>query len=134
VLAWVQIAVTGIVSAAITAFLPAPNGFQGAATAMHNAVVLAALTYMIVFNTMYAFWGQSTMQAFLSSAEAAVVFSLEPLTAGMVGVYLVGEKLRGLQLIGAALIIVAMISAEALPRILRKGIGVDHPQIDACAD
>jgi hypothetical protein len=62
--------VTGIVSAAITAFLPTPNGFQKAAIAMHNPAVLAALAYMIVFNTMYAFWGQSTMQAFLSSTEA----------------------------------------------------------------
>jgi hypothetical protein len=54
----------------ITAFLPARSGFQGAATAMHSPVVLSDLAYMVGFNTMYAFWGQSTMQAFLSSTEA----------------------------------------------------------------
>ena len=35
---------------------------------------------------------------------AAVVFSLEAVTAGVVGVCLIGEKLSGLQLAGAALI------------------------------
>jgi hypothetical protein len=33
--------------------------------------------------------------------------------------------------VGNTLIIVAMISAEALPRVLRNGIGGDHPQIEA---
>jgi len=90
---------------------------------------------MVAFNTMYAFWGMSTMQAFLSSTEAAVVFSLEPVTAGVVGVYLIGEKLSGLQLLGAALIIVAMISAEVLPRMLRTRAEVEHPEVyEACAD
>jgi drug/metabolite transporter (DMT)-like permease len=135
VLAWVQIAVTGVVSTAITALLPASNGFQGVAAALHQRVVLAALGYMAAFNTVYAFWGQSTMQAFLSSTEAAVVFSLEPVTAGIIGVYLIGEKLSGLQLLGAVLIIVAMISAEVLPRMLRTRAEVAHPEVyETCGD
>lgn len=135
VLAWTQITVTGVVSAVITAFLPAPNGFQGVITALHNPVVLGALVYLVTFNTIYAFWGQSTMQAFLSSTEAAVVFSLEPVTAGAIGVYLIGEKLSGLQLLGAVLIIVAMISAEVLPRMLRTRAEVEHPEVyEAGAD
>jgi drug/metabolite transporter (DMT)-like permease len=135
VLAWMQMVVTGAVSAVITVFLPAPNGFQGVATALHNPVVIAILAYMVAFNTMYAFWGQSTMQAFLSSTEAAVVFCLEPVTAGVVGVYLIGEKLSGVQVVGAALIIVAMMSAEVLPRMLRTRAAVEHPEVyEACAD
>ncbi|HLW53785.1 MAG TPA: DMT family transporter [Candidatus Angelobacter sp.] len=118
VLAWMQIVVTGGVSAVITAFLPAPNGFHGVAAALNNRTGLAAIAYLVVY-TMYAFWAQSTMQAFLSSTEAAVIFSLEPVTAGVVGVYLIGEKLYPLQLVGAALIIAATISAEVLPRMIR---------------
>jgi drug/metabolite transporter (DMT)-like permease len=75
------------------------------------------------------------MQAFLSSTEAAVVFCLEPVTAGVVGVYLIGEKLSGVQVVGAALIIVAMMSAEVLPRMLRTPAEVEHPEVyEACAD
>jgi drug/metabolite transporter (DMT)-like permease len=90
------------------------------ATALHNPVVLAALAYMVAFNTIYALWGQSTMQAFLPSTEAAIVFGLEPVTAGVVGVYMIGEKLSGLQMVGAALIIVATISAEVRGSALRR--------------
>lgn len=129
VLAWTQITVTGTVSAVITAFLPAPHGFQGVATALHNPVVLGALAYLVTFNTIYAFWGQSTMQAFLSSTEAAVVFSLEPVTAGAIGVYLIGEKLSSMQLMGAVLIMVAMIAAEVLPRMLHTRAEVEHPEV-----
>ena len=75
------------------------------------------------------------MQAFLSSTEAAVVFSLEPVTAGLAGVYLIGEKLSGPQLMGAAVIIVAMISAEVLPRMLGTRAEVEHPEVyEGCAD
>src|SRR5206468_1427014 len=58
-LAWVQILITGIVSAVVTIFLPAPNGFQGVIAALRNRAALAALAYMVTFNTMYAFWGLS---------------------------------------------------------------------------
>jgi drug/metabolite transporter (DMT)-like permease len=116
-LAWVQILITGIVSAVATLLLPAPNGFQGVIAALRNRAALAALAYMVTFNTMYAFWGLCTMQAFLSSTEAAVVFCLEPLTAGLVAVYLVAETLTRVQVGGAALIIIAMIASEALPRM-----------------
>ena len=64
VLAWMQIMVTAVVSAVITVFLPAPNGFQGVTTALHNRVVVAALAYMVAFNTMYAFWGRAPCRHF----------------------------------------------------------------------
>lgn len=135
VLAWMQIVVTGVVSAVITAFLPAPSGFQGVPAALHHPVVIAVFVYMVAFNTILALWAQSTMQAFLSSTEAAVVFSLEPVVAGVVGVYLIGEKLSGPQLAGAALIVIAMISAEVLPRLLHSRAEVEHPEVyEAGAD
>jgi len=121
-LAWMQILVTGLISAVVTTFLPSPNGFQGVAAALHARGILPALAYMVTVNTMYALWGMSTMQAFVSSTETAIIFCVEPLTAGLVAVYLVGERLTSLQMGGAALIIVAMISPEAMAR-MRKYAG-----------
>jgi hypothetical protein len=43
-------------------------------------------------------------------------------------VYLIGETFSGVQLIGAALIIVAMTSAELLPRMLPTRGEVEHPE------
>ena len=59
------------------------------------------------------------MQAFLSSTETAVIFCVEPITVSLVAVHLVAERLTRLQVGGAALIIVAMIRSQALPRMRR---------------
>jgi drug/metabolite transporter (DMT)-like permease len=135
VLALVQIAVTAIVSIFITALLPAPHGFQELSSALARTEVQLSMLYMVMFSTMFAFWGQSTMQRYLSSTEAAVTFSLEPVVAGLVGVYWLNEHLNALQLTGAALIIVAMLSAELLPRVLRSRSEREHPDVyEASAD
>jgi len=64
-----------------------------------------------------------------------VTFSLEPVVAGLVGVYWLSEHLNALQLTGAALIIVAMLSAELLPRVLRSRYELEHPDVyEASAD
>jgi drug/metabolite transporter (DMT)-like permease len=55
------------------------------------------------------------MQAFLSSTDTAIVFCLEPVTAGLVAVFLVAERLNGVQLAGAAFIVAAMISSQVPP-------------------
>jgi drug/metabolite transporter (DMT)-like permease len=129
VLALLQIAVTALVSIAITAFLPAPHGFHGTLSALGRKEVLLSLVYLVLFNTMFSFWGQSTMQRFISSTEAAVTFSLEPVVAGIVGVYFLNEHLGPIQLAGAVLIIVAMLSAELLPRFLRSRTEREHPEV-----
>jgi len=120
VLAFVQVAVNGGVSALITGFLPAPNGFQGALTALHSQAVLLALGVMVLFVTMFGFWGMSAMQAYLSATEAAVIFSLEPVTATMIGIYWMGDQFQMVQLAGAGLIVVAMLTAELLPRLIAR--------------
>jgi len=135
VLAVMQIAVTAIVSIIITAILPAPHGFQGLTNALSRTDVQVSMLFLVLCNTMFAFWGQSTMQRYLSSTEAAVTFSLEPVVAGFVGFYWLNERLNAIQLSGAALIIVAMLSAELLPRVLRSRTEREHPEIyEASAD
>jgi drug/metabolite transporter (DMT)-like permease len=121
VLAFIQVVITGVVSAGITAFLPAPNGFQGTAAALHSHAVLVSLAVMVFFVTIFGFWGMSAMQAYLSATEAAIIFSLEPLTATLMGAYWMGERFLPLQKLGAGLILAAMLASELLPRLIARG-------------
>lgn len=118
ILAFTQVAITGVVSATITAVLPAPHGFQSTMAALQQPIVLIALAMMAVLITVFGFWGMSAMQAYLSATEAAVIYSLEPVTATLIGVYWMGERFAPAQQVGAALILAAMAAAELLPRIL----------------
>ncbi|HUN88618.1 MAG TPA: DMT family transporter [Terriglobales bacterium] len=120
VLAFIQVAVTAGISAVITAFLPAPNGFQATPAAFHDARVLVALGVMAFLVTVFGFWGMSAMQAYLSATEAAVIYSLEPVVATIIGVVWMGEHFRSLQLLGAVLIVAAMLTSELLPRMLAR--------------
>lgn len=120
ILALAQVAITGGVSALITIFLPAPHGFQTALAALHRSDVIIAMAFMICFTTVFGFWGISKMQGYLSSTEAAVVYSLEPLVAALVGLYWVGERFLPSQTVGAGLIVLGMLTAELLPRLMAR--------------
>jgi drug/metabolite transporter (DMT)-like permease len=120
VLAWTQVGMVGVISAAITIFLPGPNGFRGTFVALTRTDVELALAFMVCFTTVFGFWGISAMQKYLSATEAAVVYSFEPLVAALVGVYWVGERFLPSQKIGAALILLAMLAAELLPRLVAR--------------
>ena len=120
VLAFMQVAVTGIVSAMITVVLPAPHGFQTMMAGLQHRDVQIALAFMVCFTTIFCFWGMTSMQKYLSATEAAVVYSFEPVTATLVGVYWVGERFLPSQKVGAALIVVAMLTAELLPRLMAR--------------
>jgi drug/metabolite transporter (DMT)-like permease len=120
VLAWTQVAITGVLSALITVLLPAPNGFQTTLTALRKTDVLLAMGFMICFTTVFGFWGISKMQGYLSATEAAVVYSFEPLVAALVGVFWVGEQFLPSQKLGAGLILLAMLVAELLPRFIAR--------------
>ena len=62
-----------------------------------------------------------------------MIFSLEPLTALVVGVLWLKEVLLPLQLVGALLILLAMFSAELLPRLL-KGFTQRSPKLEPRCD
>lgn len=120
VLAFTQVAITAVLSALITTCLSAPHGFQTAPAALHDHGVLLALAVMILFVTIFGFWGISAMQAYLSATEAAIIFSLEPVVATVVGIYWMGDHFQPLQLLGAVLIVAAMLTAELLPRLISR--------------
>jgi drug/metabolite transporter (DMT)-like permease len=118
-LAGSQVMICGVVSVAVTLFLPSPYGFQNALAALsHWPVALSAL-YLALGSTVFAFWGQATAQTRLGPTESAVLFSLEPVVAAILSVVWLKESMTARQTVGGALIVVAMIVAEALPYMFR---------------
>jgi drug/metabolite transporter (DMT)-like permease len=124
VLAFVQVAVTGAVSLAITLALPAPFGFQAVGHALALGGTWVALGFMGLLATTLAFYVQSTMQARLGATECAVIFSSEPVWCALLAVsgWIPGirEHLSPVQLLGGGLILAATLVAEVGPRLLRR--------------
>jgi drug/metabolite transporter (DMT)-like permease len=123
VLAFMQVAVTGLVSLVITLALPAPHGFQGSGAALAQGGTWVSLAFMGLLATTLAFYVQSTMQARLGATESAILFSTEPVwTAGIaLSGWIPGikEHLAPSQLAGGLLILAATLVAEVGPRLRR---------------
>ena len=101
----VQIGVVAVAGLALTAAvepvqrLPGP-GTIGVAAAM--GLVATALTLSI----------QNRVQVFTTPTHTALVFSLEPVFAGLFGYLLLSERLGPRELVGCALILAGMVVAE----------------------
>jgi drug/metabolite transporter (DMT)-like permease len=124
VLAFMQVAVTGLVSLAITLALPAPFGFQAAGPALARGGTWVALGFMGLLATTLAFYVQSTMQARLGATECAIIFSSEPVWCALLAMsgWIPGirEHLSPVQLLGGGCILAATLVAELGPRFLRR--------------
>lgn len=85
---------------------------------------LKALIITALFATVLAFLVQTYMQRFSSPAKVAVIFTMEPVAAGVFGYFYASEPLGSAQILGGGFIIAAMLSVE-LGSILykrRKGL------------
>lgn len=124
ILAFMQVAVTGLASLFITLALPAPWGFEGTSRALALPGTWIALAFMGILATTLAFYVQSTMQARLGATESAILFSTEPLWTALLAIsgWIPGirEHLGLLQLAGGLLILAATLVAELGPRLLRR--------------
>jgi len=124
VLAFMQVAITGAISLAITLALPAPYGFQGAGVALSRGGTWISLAFMGLLATTLAFYVQSTMQARLGATESAILFSLEPVWTAVIAIsgFVPGirEHLSPVQLAGGLLIFAATFVAELGPRLLKR--------------
>ncbi len=118
-LAGSQIAVCGALSIVVTAFLPSPYGLQTAVAALSQWPVALSALYLALGSTVFAFWAQATAQTRLGPTESAVLFSLEPVVAAILSVVWLKEPMSAKQAAGGALIVLAMIVAEALPYMFR---------------
>lgn len=81
-----------------------PSSFDG--------VFLEALIIAVIFATIFAFFTQTVMQKFTTPAKTAIIFTMEPVSAGIFGYYFAGEQFYMVQLMGAGLILFGMLSAE----------------------
>jgi drug/metabolite transporter (DMT)-like permease len=120
ILLTVQVAVVGILSALITTVLSAHYGFPGTFAALRHTDVLASIAYIAALATVFCFWAQNTMQAHLTSTEAAVMFTSEPVSAAVISVFWLHEAMRPTQLLGGAVIVLAMLFSEIVPAIQRR--------------
>ncbi|ADG94352.1 protein of unknown function DUF6 transmembrane [Arcobacter nitrofigilis DSM 7299] len=77
-----------------------------------NQTFLKALIITSIFATVYAFLIQTYMQQFTTPTKTAVIFSMEPVSAGIYGYFVGNELLNSIQLFGATLIILALLLAE----------------------
>jgi drug/metabolite transporter (DMT)-like permease len=132
VLAFVQVAVVGAISLAITLALPAPFGFQGAGPALARGGTWVALLFMGLLATTLAFYVQSTFQARLGATESAIIFSSEPAWCALLAIsgWIPGirEHLSPVQLAGGGFILAATLIAEFGPRLLKRVAPIEEEE------
>ncbi len=77
-----------------------------------DATLVKAVLITAVFATVYAFLIQTYMQQYTSASKAAIIFTMEPVSAAFFGVYVGDEFLSPYQIGGAILIILATVISE----------------------
>lgn len=79
-----------------------------------NAIAITGL-----FATALAFWAQNKFQPLSTPTRTAIIFSTEPIFAGLFGFSLLGERLSIEQLLGAGLILFGIVLSQ-LPSQARR--------------
>jgi drug/metabolite transporter (DMT)-like permease len=82
---------------------------------------LAAIAYLALAGTVFAYLVQTVAQRYTSETKVALIFTLEPVFAGLFAFTVGGEAFTPRFLAGGALILLAMLLAELYPR--RWGVG-----------
>jgi drug/metabolite transporter (DMT)-like permease len=77
-----------------------------------DELLINAIIITVIFATIFAFWVQTAMQRFTTAAKTAIIFTIEPVSAGVFGYFFAGEVLSWSQLAGALLILSGMLLAE----------------------
>ena len=67
-----------------------------------------------------AFLVQTTVQQHISAARTAIILTMEPVFAALFGYWLAGDRLVAVQILGALMILSALVIGEVLP-VLRRG-------------
>ncbi len=75
-------------------------------------IFLKAVIVTSIFATVYAFLIQTYMQQFTTPTKTAIIFAMEPVSAGIYGYFVGNEILTSIQVSGAVLIIFAVLLAE----------------------
>lgn len=108
-LATVQLLAAGALHSAVAL----PTAGFGSAPAW-SGEVLVALAVTGLLASAAAFWIQTAAQQVVSPTRIAIVFTMEPVFAGLFGYLLLGELLTAGGWVGSALILAGMLVAELL--------------------
>ena len=73
---------------------------------------LIGLVTTVLFATIFAFWVQTSMQRYTTPSRAALIFTLEPLSAALFGYAYGGEVMGWLQVMGGGMIVAGVLVAE----------------------
>jgi len=77
-----------------------------------DGLFINAIAITVIFATIFAFWVQTAMQRFTTAAKTAIIFTMEPVSAGIFGYYFANELLTFSQICGAVMILGGMLIAE----------------------
>ncbi|HEX9984138.1 MAG TPA: DMT family transporter [Thermoanaerobaculia bacterium] len=117
-LAAVQVLVVGLVALPFLPFSPSPQWSPELGwVIVGTAIVTTALAFAALM------WGQ----AHVSATEAAVILSFEPVAASLTSIFWDREPLTAPFVIGATLILAAMILSQ-LPSATMRSDGTPHPR------
>ena len=75
-----------------------------------------------------AFWAQTFVQQKIPAARTAVIMTMEPVFAALFGYWLAGDRLVAVQMVGAALILSALVVGEVGPVLARRR-KKEHPDV-----
>jgi len=93
--------------------------FAGTVT-LPPAGVLVALLVTGLLASAGAFLVQTTVQQHIPAARTAIILTMEPVFAALFGYWLAGDRLVVVQLLGAIMILSALVIGEVVP-VLRRG-------------
>ena len=77
-----------------------------------DGLFVNAIAITVIFATIFAFWVQTAMQRFTTAAKTAIIFTMEPVSAGVFGYFFANELLTFPQICGAGMILSGMLIAE----------------------
>ncbi|AFL67473.1 DMT family transporter [Sulfurospirillum barnesii] len=77
-----------------------------------DSLLVHSIIITVLFATIFAFWVQTAVQRFTTAAKTAIIFTMEPVSAGLFGYWFANEVLSLSQVGGACLILSGMLIAE----------------------
>jgi drug/metabolite transporter (DMT)-like permease len=80
----------------------------------------AELSYMALFATVLTTYANTTYQQYTTPTRAAILFTFEPVVAGVLAYIVLGEKLGTLGAIGAGIIVFGILVSELSDSLLQK--------------
>jgi drug/metabolite transporter (DMT)-like permease len=88
--------------------------------AMPSPAVWVALLITGLLASAGAFLVQTTVQQHIPAARTAIIMTMEPVFAALFGYWLAGDRLVAIQILGALMILSALVIGEVVP-VLRRG-------------